>query len=147
MKRKYYLIFLALLLLGGLITKAKAQECVVFEYDNTGNRILKAVADNCDKARDQMETQEIELQEDVSQEDEIAIYPNPTDGDFKIVMPTYDSQMSPSYILYDLNGVIKQNGNINGGETEVDIGDLAAGVYFLRIVNGDDAVSKIVLKQ
>ena len=50
------------------------------------------------------------------------------------------------YELFDVNGVLLLKNNLYGEETEVDIGKMSAGVYLVKIINGDDVISKTVLK-
>ena len=142
MKTKYYLIFLGFVLLCNFNNKVSAQNCIVLGYDASGNRISKTLTNNCDGSRGNVETQE-----NIIEEEGISVYPNPTDGVFTIVVPGLNADKTPFYMLYDVNGVLLQKDEVRGRETEVDVGNLASGVYFLRIVNDEDVVSKVILKQ
>ena len=142
METKYYLIFLALLLSCVFNNKAFAQRCMVFRYDANGNRISRTVTTNCQGVRELEE-----MQESADADDEMKVYPNPTNGSVKVIMPDGARHENSHYELFDINGVLISDGDILAFETDIDIGDHPAGVYLLKITNGDDVISKIVLKQ
>ena len=39
-----------------------------------------------------------------------------------------------------------KNAKLYGNETKIDIGNTSAGIYILKIIHGEDVMSKIVLK-
>lgn len=141
MKTKYYLIFLALLLSCVVNNKALAQKCLAFKYDADGNRISRMIKSGCLEIRDEDE------QENETSKDEVTVYPNPNNGSFKVVMPENIRQDNSFLELFDVNGLLVFGGNIVDVETDIDVGNCPAGVYLLRIRNGDDVISEIVLKQ
>ena len=136
MKTKYFLIFLALLLSVMFYNAAQAQCCLVMGYDAAGNRISRQVTTNCIEKRDAVEVQEVET------DDGVKVYPNPNHGVFKVIVNNIKE--SASYELYDVNGVMLLSGNLHNDETEIDIGT-TAGTYLLKISNGDDVISKIIV--
>lgn len=138
MKTKYYLIFLVLLL-SQFSHSAIAQKCISFDYDADGNRISRNVIFNCLEMKDYMEVEETVEIADMS------VYPNPTDGGFKIIMP--ESMLNEySYChIYDLNGVLIVEKKLSD-ETEVNIGNMPNGIYLLKVINGEDVFSKIIVK-
>lgn len=142
MKTKYYLIFLALLLSFGFSSNAIAQRCLTFKYDADGNRVGRAMKTNCMEVRG-----EAEALESGEAWGEMRVYPNPNNGSFKVIMPESIKHDNACYELYDVNGLMIANGVICDIETDIDIGNHSAGVYLLRIVNGDDVISEIILKQ
>lgn len=142
MKTKYYLIFLALLLSFSFNNKALAQKCLAFKYDADGNRINRVMKLACLEIRDGEEEQETE-----TPYDEVKVYPNPTNGSFRVIMPESVRQETSFYDLYDVNGLLVNRSTIEDVETVIDIGNCPTGVYLLRIRNGDDVISEIVLKQ
>ena len=139
MKTKYFLVFLVLLLSQVSNNYAVAQRCLSFDYDRDGNRISRYVQFNCIEMKDYAEVEEKQVVED------IAVYPNPTDGCFKIIMPEGVSTGHPYYLIYDLNGVLINEKSLSE-ETDVDIGNMPNGVYLLKIINGDETYSKIIVK-
>ncbi len=141
MKMKYYLIFLVLVLSPFFNYKTMAQRCLEFNYDADGNRTEMVISYNCGDKRDVLEVQEN------TEEREICVYPNPTNGSFRIVVPKCVKSEMSNYEIFDLNGVLVYEGSLHEIETEIDMGNCATGVYLLKITNGDDVISKIVLKR
>ena len=140
MKTKYFLIFLVLLLSSVFQNEIMAQKCLVFRYDADGNRIKRMVNYNCDGIRDMEQVQSVFEYKDIE------LYPNPTYDSFKVFVPDGMKRETAYYELFDVNGVLLLKNNLYGGETEVDIGKMSAGVYLVKIINGDDVISKTVLK-
>lgn len=140
MKTKYYLLFLALLLSFCFHNEVMAQKCLVFGYDSDGNRISRIESFNCYGLRD------MENVQDTFEFDEIEVYPNPTYESFKVFMPDGIKRETACYELFDISGVMLLKDNLGGCETEVNIRGLSAGVYVLKIINGDDVMSKMILK-
>lgn len=137
---KYYLMFLVLLLLVVSNNIANAQCCLVMKYDADGNRISRIATTNCIEQRETVEVQELRIVE------EIKIYPNPNNGAFKIIMQGFVKQEA-YYELFNINGVLVLTNKLYDDITEVDVGTASAGIYLLRIKNGDEVISKIVLIQ
>lgn len=112
----------------------------MFDYDADGNRISRNVSDNCLEMKDYLEVEENQMVADVS------VYPNPTDGSFRIIMPESIRNEHASYLIYDLSGVLLVEQALTD-ETDVDIGNMPNGVYLLKIINGEETFSKIIVKQ
>ena len=91
---------------------------------------------NCIEKRDAVEVQEVET------DDGVKVYPNPNHGMFKVIVNNIKE--TASYELYDVNGVMLLSGKLHNDETEIDIGT-TAGTYLLKISNGDDVISKIIV--
>lgn len=142
MKTKYYLIFLAMLLSFGSSNKLLAQRCLVLRYDADGNRISRSVTTNCQETREVAEEQE-----ESSSEGEIEVYPNPNNGRFNVIIPNSIRASNSSFVLYDVEGQLVTQGRLADYETNIDIGEKPAGIFLLKIINGDIIISKIVLKQ
>lgn len=133
-------MFLVLLLSSSLRNEAMAQKCLMFGYDSDGNRILRMVSFNCYGLRDMEQIQ------DVFNYDEIEVYPNPTYESFKVFMPNGVKHETAYFELFDVSGVILLKDSLFNSETDVNIKELPAGVYVLKIINGDDVLSKMILK-
>lgn len=140
MKTKYFLIFLVLLLSSVFGNKAIAQRCLVFRYDDDGNRIKRTVNNYCYDIKD------MEVVQEVFDYDDVEVYPNPTYESFRIFMPDGKRCTGANYELFDMSGVMLLQNQLYGDETEVDIHRMAAGVYLLKIINGDDVLTKMILK-
>lgn len=139
MKTKYFLIFLVLLLSVVFHDIVQAQSCLVMEYDADGNRISRQVTTNCIEKREIAEVQETETYEDVD------VYPNPNNGMFIIIMQDCVKQEAACYELFDVNGMMLLSGKLYENETEVDVGTVPVGVYLLRIKNGENVISKVIV--
>ncbi len=139
MKTKYFLIFLVLLLSVVFHDIVQAQSCLVMEYDADGNRISRQVTTNCIEKREIAEVQETETYEDVD------VYPNPNNGMFIIIMQDCVKQEAACYELFDVNGMMLLSGKLHENETEVDVGTVPVGVYLLRIKNGENVISKVIV--
>lgn len=139
MKTKYFLVFLVLLLSVVFHDIVQAQSCLVMEYDADGNRISRQVTTNCIEKREIAEVQETETYEDVD------VYPNPNNGMFIIIMQDCVKQEAACYELFDVNGMMLLSGKLHENETEVDVGTVPVGVYLLRIKNGENVISKVIV--
>lgn len=139
MKTKYYLIFLALLLSFLGTREASAQRCLVFGYDADGNRTQRVVDEHCYETKDREEVQEITL------DDAVKVYPNPTDGIFKIVQHDGTNIGESFFMIYDINGIALIDGKMTDKEAVIDIGNLPSGTYLLK-VSGDVELSKVIVK-
>lgn len=138
MRTKYFLVFLVLLL-SQISAKAIAQKCLVFNYDQDGNRISRFVQNNCLETKDVLKVEENEEVTD------ILVYPNPNCGNFKIIMPENAYHEHAYYRIYDLNGTVVIENNLID-ETDVDIMNWPSGVYLLQIISGEETFSKIIVK-
>ena len=130
MKTKYFLVF-PVLLLPLLSNSARAQKCLSFNYDADGNRVSRNMINNCLEVKDYLEVEEN------GEVTDVLVYPNPTDGSFKIIMPEDIAGKKAYCFIYDLNGVLILEKNM-ADETDVDLGNLSNGVYLLKIINGEE---------
>ena len=77
-------------------------------------------------------------------EAKVSIYPNPTTGQFTI----YNGQLIMNNVaVYDVYGKLLSTMSANGSTVEVDLGQYAAGVYFLRISTENGVVTKRIVKR
>ena len=77
---------------------------------------------------------------------EAAVYPNPVTD--RLVLRVDDTEAALRYTLTDANGRAIAADNITDAQTNIEMGNLTQGVYFLRVDDGDAAVRtfKIVKK-
>lgn len=68
-----------------------------------------------------------------------SLYPNPTNGIVKLVIRTKDFY-NLKFQLYDLNGILFQEKEINSEETEISMDRLLPSIYFLKVMNGSKEV-------
>jgi len=74
----------------------------------------------------------------VNKNDDVNIYPNPTNNILNIKQ---SGMISAEYFLYDITGRLELSGVLKNGNTSVDVGGLASGVYLLRV---GEKVCKVV---
>lgn len=138
---KSYIILFALILFQLIGNKLFAQKCLIYRYDADGNRIKKTLSHNCGMQRD------VELMQELVPVDELSVYPNPTDGVLRIILPETVKHEMSYYKLYDLNGTLLIGNKLYEHEAVLNIESYPSGVYLLKIKNGEDEISKIILKQ
>jgi uncharacterized repeat protein (TIGR03803 family) len=78
--------------------------------------------------------------------DLISIYPNPA-KEFVIIDYPVSSKDYPSAGIYAINGKLLQSINITQMQTEVNISDLPAGIYLIKVTGADSASVKILAKE
>ena len=66
----------------------------------------------------------------ISNNREMNIYPNPAFGEINITLPAKDIYFLE---IYSVNGEIVKNALVNGSEFKTDLSDLNRGIYFVRI--------------
>ncbi len=81
----------------------------------------------------------------ISAEFSSLIYPNPSEGKLNIKNPSSDKF---SYQIYTINGIlVASRHHITGATTEVDLSDLAKGMYFVNVRTADKTEThKIILR-
>ena len=68
-----------------------------------------------------------------------SVYPNPTIGNLNLSIREFDIS-NIHYQLYDINGKIISNGQINQNETEIEMVNLPSALYFLKITNNENVL-------
>ncbi len=66
-------------------------------------------------------------------------YPNPA-TDFLILKVYNYENMSLSYKLYDINGKLLENKNVEGNETSIVMSNLIPATYFLKVIQSNKEV-------
>lgn len=86
--------------------------------------------------------------ENINDNSEIVIYPNPVDDKLNISLKSVRNFQNGRVIISDLNGIVVSEFEINNGENSnvsVDFSNLGTGVYFVRIIINDySRIYKIV---
>lgn len=70
---------------------------------------------------------------------ECLVYPNPTRGQVKLVVKTKEFK-NLRFQLYDLNGILIQNKEIESEETEILMNSILSSTYFLKILNDNNEI-------
>ena len=76
----------------------------------------------------------------------IAIYPNPSEGIFNVAMGTINPK---TILVYDIVGKIvysKSEFETNQSNVAFDISDVSAGVYFVKIISENKSVTRKIIK-
>ena len=74
-----------------------------------------------------------------------ALYPNPTTGKFSI---TFSKELKNAKVfITDINGKVISSFKANGYKINFDLSAVASGVYFVRIDDAGNVISKKVVKQ
>jgi hypothetical protein len=77
--------------------------------------------------------------------DQIDVYPNPTTNQLFI---NNTNQMSiDSAVMFDMNGKLMKNINLDDGQTKVNISQFSTGIYFLKLSSGEVSVTKQIIKK
>jgi hypothetical protein len=80
-------------------------------------------------------------------ENEISIYPNPSNGQFTISYPAFSSSAKTILTVCDVIGKVVYKREMNSSETKIDLDAISKGIYFVQLKQ-DDLIksSKIVLQ-
>ena len=78
----------------------------------------------------------------------IHIYPNPTDGLVTLRLENTLLRNIHSIKLYNANSVLIKNINTKDNNTQIDLSNMAVGVYFIHIhINGGKSITKKIIKK
>jgi|SRR6478736_1064512 hypothetical protein len=118
---------------------------IVNIYDATGNRTKRVYF--CNLGIDPYPTKKADQQAGVTEEFQYvdALYPNPTTGKFFIEFSKELNNVDV-YII-DVSGKMIKRSKGNGNKLDFDLSNVAAGVYFVRITDGKNVVTKKIIKQ
>ena len=125
--------------------EAFSQNCFKISYDKDGNRIcfwtIKCSGYYRGNVEDDIETEKLCENEN----DDIVVYPNPSNGRFRVELKSYGNDALAEAYVYDNKGILLNVRKITGKE-EVDISDYPAGTYLLRVIANDEVRSMVVVK-
>ena len=79
------------------------------------------------------------LEEAKGMELECAVYPNPATDFLTFKVKNY-AHMNLSYQLFDMNGKLIENRKITSNETQINIGMLVPGTYFLKVFDNQKEI-------
>ena len=77
----------------------------------------------------------------------IYIYPNPTTEIIIVSIPTFSTNNKTILEVYNINGALLNSVPLNANFTEVDVSNLTAGVYFIKITDNDSVTFKKIVKE
>lgn len=65
-----------------------------------------------------------------------SVYPNPTDG-YVILSIDNETVRNLTYTLFDVAGNTIRQKKVNSNQTQIQLSDLAEGVYFIKVLQGE----------
>lgn len=81
---------------------------------------------------------------DVQKSLELSIFPNPTNG---VINIKGEELNNATVSVYNVNGSLLLSKNINGVSSEINISELAAGIYMVQVKAEGSVVTKRIVKQ
>jgi hypothetical protein len=81
--------------------------------------------------------------DEVSNSDQISIYPNPATDKITVVLNSVNT--SVSYYVYDMMGAIVSQGSAQNNKFEISLTGVDAGLYIVRIESGEQKLQKKII--
>lgn len=122
-------------------TKSFAQTTVEFSYDTNGNRVLRQITIGGDKnAKDyrNLRGEETPSTTDNFESMSVALYPNPTDGQFVIETKDCDKSNTLRATLITPTGEVIQDLTLVAQQVIFDLTHYPAGIYLLKLTVGTE---------
>jgi hypothetical protein len=112
---------------------------VVYTYDAAGNRTQRVyLCNNGTRAETVTQNKDEAIQV-------TALYPNPTTGQFRV---TFTKALQHAQVIFiDMGGHVMQQRSVSGNLLDFDISTFPAGVYWIKIADGDNRLVYKVIKQ
>lgn len=121
---------------------------VCYSYDKAGNRTGHYVEVVLENKSATMEEDEDEPYSELNGEDEIIIFPNPTEGEIFIGIQGNSDEVNYSYKLFNLQGSLLLNGEFNSyGKFPLNMQRFKPGVYMLIISNSHNEFRYKIIKK
>ena len=98
------------------------------------------------KACDSSQAEDGPLPEVIVPAISISVYPNPSANEIYITVSQANPVIKTSYRLFNSTGIQLMDGSLQSQKTMVNISRLSKGIYFIRIGEGEDSVTKKILK-
>ncbi len=78
----------------------------------------------------------------------LRIFPNPTVDNLTLQISNFN-QENLSYLVYDMQGKLVANGDIESAETQISVGEYQAAAYFIHVVdqNNEQVQTFKIIKQ
>jgi len=84
-------------------------------------------------------------EEHINLESEIQISPNPNNGQFNIKISKINS--NSNFYIYNNLGSLIETGIIVNYETLINISDHLPGIYYVKIINGNEVFNEKIIKE
>ncbi|WP_271392205.1 T9SS type A sorting domain-containing protein [Aequorivita sinensis] len=116
----------------------------IYAKDINGDNKIDIITNSSENGKIAWYENQMELSVNQNSVLDFSIYPNPVSEDFIITRSTGEPAIGN---LYDMTGKLILNFSLNNQENQVNVENLASGIYFLRISNNKDIlIKKIVIK-
>lgn len=144
---------LLLIFLFGYLPTMNAQNKITFNYDSSGNQIIRKLCINCQTGKTVDEVKEIEAITDqdlsnFSAEDYFSYYPNPVKEELYLKWNLETDNQINSVYIYNINGTTLQSFlNLNKVQSlNIPFQNYPLGVYIISLsyTNGDQKTIKII---
>ncbi len=141
---KLILIPLFLFLCFGNIQAQKIQ----YSYDNAGNRISRMLCIGCRTINpNPPSTTEINKAEELAAKNGVHVFPNPSAGNtLTLTLDKYNSEEKTVCYLLNTEGKTLKTFNITGTSNQLDVADVGAGTYFIKIYVGKEELFYKIMK-
>lgn len=154
--------FFLILLLSFITVESFPQSTIIaYSYDNAGNMTAKVInltntlngglmsVNNKSVISDsETESEKAMIKDETFENNEIRIFPNPTKGAIKIVLPSGNKNDQEFQVsVYDSGGRLVVDKGIISSVMDIDLSTQSVGIYFLHIKNGNRISVWKVIKQ
>lgn len=107
-----------------------------FLVNSSGNYAVIISKDGCTKTSSSVNVMSVGV-EDISDKNEIEVYPNPFIDNITITIPQTNN--NTSILIFDVSGKeVYHNNKINTLTTKLDLSSFSSGIYFVRSNNGEE---------
>jgi hypothetical protein len=73
----------------------------------------------------------------IKNESGIKIFPNPGSDLLYVTFPNLSSEVNTTLVIYDANGKMVSNIDIEDASKQIDIQSFSSGIYYVRVIQGD----------
>jgi len=131
-----------------------AQTPVYYGHDAAGNRKVRSITLSETKSAkaDTSSSRKVngsktEIFSDNLGDIKIVIYPNPTQGQLKLVLEGYQENANSGLYLYNLSGSLVKSKSPVKSSNELSLSGYPIGTYILKIVVGDKKIEWRIIKE
>jgi hypothetical protein len=143
MKKLFLLSAMMYLAASGAINA----QSVYFGYDNAGNRISRTIVMSPSNAPAKPNGNQEPVVEQFSDNLQVKIYPNPTEGQLRLEIVGIDENDNVSYSLINLNGQTLIYQPQGTADEMLNLSPYPSGVYILRLNIKGDIIDYKIIKQ
>ncbi len=114
---------------------------------NCGSGVLRSasITNNIVYEESNFKNSNQEQLSDINNQQDYIVYPNPTTGQVNIEIDNYKTN-SISISVYDFSGSLILNSVAHQSNITINLSDKASGIYFMRIFDGNNTVTKKIIK-